>query len=206
MRPQEPAVIGLLYLVAFAVYLLVAFLIVRATVRWAKRTGRSPTKWGWVSALAIYLLVFWDHIPTLVAHEVLCRTVPEVKIYKTFEQWRAEHADVPRPQPVVLTDANAKDKRGHDVVLSNTRFATRILSAGVWSLSTAITHEQVLDITTDEVLVERQMVGSGHGSLGASQSWQAMKVWLNLSDCIPDSKYFHGEARKFKSAHEFTPW
>lgn len=205
-RAWRPAVIGLIYLVAFAVYLLVAFLIVRATVRWAKRTGRSPTKWGWGSALAIYLLVFWDHLPTLIAHEVLCRTVPDVKIHKTFEQWKAEHPGEARPKPVALADANAKDKRGHDVVLSNTRFATRILDERVWPLSTGTTHEQVIDITTDEVFVERRMVGSGYGSLGASQSWQAMKIWLNLSDCIPDSNRFHGESRKLKSAHELMPW
>jgi len=202
MHPQEPAVIGLLYLVAFAVYLLVAFLIVRATVRWAKRTGRSPTKWGWVSALAIYLLVFWDHIPTLVAHEVLCRTVPEVKIYKTFEQWRAEHAGEARPAAIAPGRGFQKDREGRYVSLANSRFGLRSLSRNIGPLSTHITRYQLIDYTTEEVLLERFGVGSGHGSLGASSSWQAMKVWLDLGTCWPSSTIYNVESLKFETSHE----
>ena len=194
--------IGLLYLVAFAVYLLVAFLIVRATVRWAKRTGRSPTKWGWVSALAIYLLVFWDHIPTLIAHEVLCRTVPEVKIYKTFEQWRAEHRDERKPTAIASERGFEKDRDGRLVSMANSRFGNRGLNSHIGPLSTRIMSDQIIAYPTEEVLIERLAVGSGYGSLGASTSWQAMKVWLNLESCWPDSGQFHIEARKFKSAHE----
>jgi hypothetical protein len=200
-RAWRPAVIGLIYLVAFAVYLLVAFLIVRATVRWAKRTGRSPTTWGWGSALAIYLLVFWDHLPTLIAHEVLCRTVPDVKIYKTFEQWKAEHPGEARPVAIAPGGGFQKDREGRYVSMANSRFGIRTVSTRIGPLSTSITREQIIDLPTEEVLVERVMTGSGYGSLGASSSWQAMKIWLNLDGCVPDSMRFHAEAKMFASSH-----
>lgn len=203
-RAWRPAVIGLIYLVAFAVYLLVAFLIVRATVRWAKRTGRSPTKWGWGSALAIYLLVFWDHLPTLIAHEVLCRTVPEVKIHKTFEQWKAEHPGEARPVAIAPGGGFQKDREGRLVSMANSRFGIRSVSRDLPLISTGIVREQYVDVQRNEVIAERFVVVSGHGSLGASRSWQAMKIWVNHEPCAPDSRLYGQETLKYSQAH-ITP-
>lgn len=84
---------GLAYIVAFAVYLLVSIGVVVKVVRTAKRNNRSPWGWGGAAALVMYLLVFWDHIPTLLMHKYYCEKEAGFWVYKTPEQWIKEHPE-----------------------------------------------------------------------------------------------------------------
>ena len=86
--------IGLIVLMVIGVYLAAFYLVVRATVRWARNNGRSTKRWGWIAALAMYLPVFWDHIPTVLLHQYLCATEQGFWVYKTVEEWQQENPGV----------------------------------------------------------------------------------------------------------------
>ena len=85
---------GLVVFAAIAVYLIVSIAVVAFSARAAKKKGRSPWRWGGGAALVMYLLVFWDYIPTVVAHKYYCEKEAGFWVYKTVEQWKAENPGV----------------------------------------------------------------------------------------------------------------
>ena len=65
---------GLMVLGFFAVYLALSVWAVKAASGWAKANNKKPWLWGGLAAFVMYNLVFWDLIPTLIAHKYYCST------------------------------------------------------------------------------------------------------------------------------------
>lgn len=86
--------LGLMVLLALGIYLTVSALAIWLAARWAKKRGRSVWVWGGLAAFAMYNLVFWDLIPTLVMHKYYCSTQAGFWVYKTPEQWVKENPGV----------------------------------------------------------------------------------------------------------------
>jgi len=87
---------GLIVLLLIAAYLAISVMVVKKTMIWAQSSGRSPRRWGWIAGLTMYLLVFWDLIPTVLLHQYLCATEQGLWIYKTVEEWQRENPGVAR--------------------------------------------------------------------------------------------------------------
>ena len=85
---------GFVIVIALALYLLISMGVIAWAIRHAKKSGKSTLRWGWGAALAMYLLVFWDWIPTVVAHKYYCDTQAGFWVYKTPEQWKQENPGV----------------------------------------------------------------------------------------------------------------
>jgi len=82
---------GFLILGAMGVYLLVSVGVVLAAIGYARKNGRSAKRWGWGAALVMYLIPFWDWLPTVAVHQYYCATESGFWIYKTFDQWKREN-------------------------------------------------------------------------------------------------------------------
>jgi hypothetical protein len=145
----------------------------------------------------MYLLLFWDHIPTVLAHKYYCSTIPEAKIFKTFDQWQAEHANEPRPTPVSGSDGIRRDSHGNRVSMANSRFGSRVLGDKVGPLITGVTRWQVIDVQNEEVLVEHTEVSSFPGRTGFGQ-W---KLWLSQELCSSQTPQVAEEGSRFSRAH-----
>jgi hypothetical protein len=50
------------------------FLVIKATVGWAKKRDRSAWGWGFLTAFFMYNLVFWDWIPSIALQSYYCKT------------------------------------------------------------------------------------------------------------------------------------
>ena len=85
---------GLMVLGFFAVYLALSVWAVTAASGWAKANNKKPWLWGGLAAFVMYNLVFWDLIPTLIAHKYYCETQAGFWVYKTPEQWVKENLGV----------------------------------------------------------------------------------------------------------------
>lgn len=85
---------GLIVLVVIGLYLLISVGVVRWAIGYARKNGKNAKRWGWGAALGMYLLVFWDWIPTVVAHKYYCSTEAGFWVYKTPEQWKKENPGV----------------------------------------------------------------------------------------------------------------
>jgi hypothetical protein len=134
---------GLIILVVLGLYLALSAWVVWGTVRWAKNTNRKPWRWGLLAGLIMYLLVFWDHIPTLVAHKYYCDKYAGFTVHKTVEQWKQEnpgvaeglHADnraksydlMPGIERLDLNERLAKDRFMESLLLGIVKRESRIV-------------------------------------------------------------------------------
>ena len=84
---------------AWPLVLLVAILLgfviaILFGVAYAKRHGKRSWLWPMLGFLVVFLPIFWDWIPTVVAHKYYCATEAGFWIYKTPEQWNKENPGV----------------------------------------------------------------------------------------------------------------
>ncbi len=86
--------LGLAILFIFGVYVAISIGVTWYAIRWARKRGRRAWLWGCVAAFAMYNVMFWDLVPTLVMHEYYCRTQAGFWPYVTFEEWERENPGV----------------------------------------------------------------------------------------------------------------
>jgi len=174
---------ALVVMAVLALYLLVALLVVRAAVRAARRRGIAGWKWGLPAALAMYLLVFWDHVPTLLAHRYYCQRHAGLTVHKTPEQWRAENPEV--------QFGSSKNFAG--------RFELRTTKKKIPLLPVFVFEDAIVDVNDDRKLVVVKSVASGYGSLGTvgtNSGWSVLKFWVGCATCYPRD----GRFRDFREA------
>lgn len=82
--------LGLMYLGAAALYLVVLILV----VHWAWRAGRvnggslvKASAFALLGFLVVYLPVFWNHLPIVLTHRSMCTNDAGSKVYVTPQQW-----------------------------------------------------------------------------------------------------------------------
>ena len=85
---------GFVIVVVGAAYLLISIGVVVGTVSYARKHGRSVKRWGWGAALVMWLIPFWDWLPTVAAHQYYCATESGFWVYKTLDQWKKENPGV----------------------------------------------------------------------------------------------------------------
>lgn len=85
---------GFVVLVALGLYLLISIGVVKGAVVYARKSGKSAIRWGFGAALLMYLIPFWDWIPTVAMHQYYCATEAGFWVYKTPEQWKQENPEV----------------------------------------------------------------------------------------------------------------
>ena len=86
--------IGLLYIIFLAVYLSASIGLTYLSYR--STAARYNKGWvgGWLAALVMYNLVFWDWIPTYVMHKYYCSTQAGFWVYTSPAQWIKENPDM----------------------------------------------------------------------------------------------------------------
>lgn len=85
---------GLVVFGAIGLYLLISVGVVLWAIRYAKKNGKSVKKWGWGAVLVMYLIPFWDWIPTVAVHQFYCAKDAGFWVYKTLDQWKGENPGV----------------------------------------------------------------------------------------------------------------
>ena len=86
--------IALLYIAFFVVYGLVSVFVIHKSYRFTKTRYSKGWVGGWLAALIMYNLVFWDWIPVYVMHKYYCSTQAGFWVYKSPEQWIKENPDM----------------------------------------------------------------------------------------------------------------
>ncbi|MEO6976087.1 MAG: hypothetical protein ABI144_09505, partial [Gallionella sp.] len=150
--------IGLMYLVFFAVYLLVSVAAVRGAIGYARKNGKSAKRWGWGAAFVMYSLVFWDWIPTVAVHQYYCAKDSGFWVYKTLDQWKAENPGVAETL-VANKNSPYKSEQFDDgygttkTYFLNERFTWSITKQDMFGLLPIVREEQLVrDVAKNEVL------------------------------------------------------
>lgn len=183
--------IGLIVFPAALLYLLLSIIVVRWAIRYAKDHGRSAKRWGWGAALVMYLIPFWDWLPTVATHQYYCAKDSGFWVYKTVDQWKAENPGVMETlvdnSPYEYPNWPTENWRGKKIASINHRFGMLYInhltnSEGgelfmhVWRWQT-----ELVDKKTGEVLAREVDFSTGNGLIGGEPE---LRFWLHSDGCI----------------------
>jgi len=175
---------GLLVLLGIGLYLLISFAVVHGAISYARRSGKSPKRWGWGAAFVMYSLVFWDWIPTIAAHQYYCATEAGFWAYKTPEQWKKENPGVMETLVANNIPITVKSQDDGSNWSSTEQLNQRINQVGTQS-GPLLLHlwryeAELVDNETNEVLVKSVDFSTSGRVQRADRSW---KFWLETRHC-----------------------
>jgi hypothetical protein len=191
--------IALIYLVALLLYLALSIAVVVGVGRWAVRNGKK--RWAWMTGAAtvMYLLVFWDLVPTIVMHRYLCSTYAGVTIHKTPEVWLAENRGGPKGP---LKDVKELFPGRHDSGNAKPDGRLALGSSMTWRapLPVVTTKTVLVDRLNGEALVEKRTVDSGYPEPGTIGGWRLHFLWLRQPSCSLSNDNFTSVNKEFLAA------
>lgn len=179
-------------LVVFAVmgfYLMLSVVAVIGAVRYARKNGKRAWLWGSGVALVMYLIPFWDWMPTVAMHRYYCATEAGFWVYKTPEQWMKENPGV--METLVANKGwpsrhEERDDGREKVVIQiyNERFNVVENKKDVSSLLPIIrVEEHLIDVQKNEVLGRLVVFGSGNSVKNTVGPPGPLKFWLHNAYC-----------------------
>ncbi len=176
---------GLVILGALAFYLLISIFVVIGAIKHAKKTGKSAKRWGWSVALVMYLIPFWDWIPTVAVHQYYCRTEAGFWVYKTVDQWKKENPGV--METLVANKGAPSTRQGDmtnytDTYFLNQRFYWVIKRFNDPFLNQWRHEQEVVDSKENNVLA--RYVDFSTAQIRAGGGWYGWKFWLHNEHCI----------------------
>lgn len=180
---------GLVVFAVMGLYLLLSVAAVIGAVRYARKNGKRVWLWGSSVALVMYLIPFWDWIPTVAMYRYYCATEAGFWVYKTPEQWMKENPGVMETLVANKGWPSRHEERegGHmkiDTALLNERFNILVVQQDVMSsLSIIRRQEELLDLRTHETLARYVDFSSGHSVAYTVGPPGPMKFWLHKGEC-----------------------
>lgn len=198
---------GLMYLFAFIIYIVLFIGVVMGAIKVAKAKGKSKKLWGGMAAFIMYNLVFWDFLPTLLLHQYYCKKEAGFWVYKTAEQWRKENpgvvvGSIKPPEGMELNDRGNGEmvmpdgtklvfttyRDGHqslefynsdgsDGYWLNDRFYYVTSSKKTSIVDVSIDNAKVVDVLTGKIMMEGMQV--------FATPENQIKIWVHYPACGP---------------------
>jgi hypothetical protein len=175
---------GAVILGALTLYLLLSIGVVKWAAGYARRNGRTVWRWGGLAALVMYLIPFWDWLPTVAVHRYYCSKEAGFWVHKSVEQWKEENPGVLEALPA------SNDQKGQFTGDRNNFVSTEFVNPRIkyvlkhngplpihrWKLE-----GKLVDEKTGEVLARHLDFSTSQYRRRAGPS--GWKVWLNDSGC-----------------------
>jgi hypothetical protein len=187
---------GLAVLAALGAYLWLSVRLTKRAAAAARARGIAGWKWGIPTALAMYHLIFWDAIPTVLAKRYYCQKDAGLVIHKTAEQWMAENPGV--AEALKWTDnAPSAGGRDHQTYFYNDRFIWKVTSDPVF-LSVRRYRQRVIDVKTNEVVIDFVDYSSG-ARYSSINELNDLRMMFHTSKSCGSL----GNAKPFKTKNDF---
>lgn len=158
--------------------------VVPMAVRYAAKHGRSKWRWGIGAFLLVYLPIFWDWIPTVVAHKYYCEKDSGFWVYKTLEQWKAENPGVMETLTTqrVRPHQHVGDMRNYvSTSTVNQRFDYVNKKSGPFLFGVWQHNQEIIDSKTGTVLARQVDFSTGNGNVGGEPE---LKFWVHSDNCF----------------------
>ncbi|HYD57877.1 MAG TPA: hypothetical protein VEB41_13295 [Burkholderiales bacterium] len=187
---------------AIALYAFALLALVLSAYRFARRRGfgrKRRVALAVVVFFAGYLPLFWDHIPTVVAHEYYCQKEAGIWVFKTPEQWVTENADALRAiHRADYLPGLADPQAGVTREKLSSRFSRETVRSRLTLLPLTITRRTILDTHTDVVLARQVSVVTGYGTPALATEWHDLKFWLSSKSCAPGLREFSNLTTQYR--------
>ncbi len=157
-----------------------------------KKLGVPAPRWAVGMALLVLLLT-WDTLPTWLAFTYYSNREAGVTVYKTLEQWKAEHPDeAARLKPRAKGSQPSKRNLGGGMTLTEMNERLGYTSQRFDKLTSNVyAHRfEIIDMPTNEVLLRYVQIGAGNGGGLATggDGWWAF--WLVHGPTYKDFEVF----------------
>lgn len=196
---------GLVILVAMGLYLLISIGVVMWAASYARRHGKSATRWGWSAALVMYLIPFWDWLPTVATHQYYCATESGFWVYKTPDEWKAENPGVLETLVNRRGDPSSDTGDTENFTIThhwNERFNSVFKRKGPFFFSIWQWDQEIVDVKTGEILSRRVDFSMGNGHIGGEPE---LRFWMHKDGCRDSENQaisFVKFAKQFKGAEK----
>ena len=198
--------VGLAAVFGLALYLLLSAFAVWLSVRYARAHQKSARKYGVATALALYLVVFWDWIPIEATYKYRCWRNGGFTEFKSLDQWRAEHPGVAETlRPDLGTGSETDGNRTRFRL--NQRFAWDIYRI-VHAMEIGERREEIVDTVTGEVLARYVDFRTTQNADNPSRFFD-YKIWVGGGSCerterMTDEKQFYLIKYQFQFQKEYV--
>ncbi|MBW9265809.1 MAG: hypothetical protein K1563_20300 [Candidatus Thiodiazotropha sp. (ex. Lucinisca nassula)] len=193
-------VVGFIILIGLIVYLVISAVMIFLGVRYARKKGIPGWKGGVITAVVMYLLMFWDFIPFHVAHKYYCATEGGFTLNKTLEEWKAENPGVAETLTYKRSSDYTKSSNKRKYVL-NQRFSWDIVTTKHF-LGIRKNNNHIIDTGTGEILAQYVDFSSGQNSHDPNE-FRDFKFWIYTRSCEKDgNKINRSQFYKFESQVE----
>lgn len=205
--------IGLIIYLVIGVYLCLWAAVVVFSYRMTFKASQSKKKAFSVAIvffLIMYLIPFWDLIPTLVMHKYYCSTQAGFWVYKTPDEWVTENSDI--ANTLKNYDKSNIESLGNNrqKYHINERFVEEINRSIEVFHAVSRTEKTLRDKKTNQVLAKRTdfFFGAGMSSIhsgGSLEEWRRFFVffWFDSRRCKiindPSEKNYLSLVNKFES-------
>ena len=191
---------GFVIFLAMAMYLLLSLGMVAGAISYAKKNGKSIKKWGLGAALVMYMIPFWDWLPTVVIHQFYCAKDSGYWVYKTPDQWKTENPGVletlvANRTPVLVSHEGNQDS-WVDAEMLNQRIKIVSKRNGPLFLHRWRWEGEWVDSKNNEVLARYVDFYTSHERRQAG--WSGWKFWLATDHCVG----YQEQAIKFSKSIE----
>ena len=191
--------LGLAVLFFFVVYFLLLIVVTSKAVAWAKAHNRKPWLWGGLVAFVMYNLVFWDWIPTVVAHKYYCSTQAGFTEYKTLEEWKKENPnDYKSLKWKEISDDYEDIENNRRVMILNQRFLLITSYHRLNLIPVTVFQFQLVDKKNNEILGKYTEIGTGYNNPMLTGGLQGFKnIWLDMGSCEGNEKTLYTKFVEF---------
>lgn len=168
---------GFVVFMVMGVYLLISLGVVTWAVGHAKKNGKSVKKWGWGAALVMFLIPFWDWLPTVAVHQYYCAKDSGFWVYKTLDQWKAENPGVMLTEDKTTQMRRVGDDENHiDTQVLNQRFRwLREKRQLIPQLPIYAVKHEIEDVNSGVV--------ARHIDFASGKGRDYLKFWMNVPSC-----------------------
>jgi hypothetical protein len=175
---------GLVIFLAMGLYLLISLGVVAWAIVYAKKHGKSAKKWGWGAALVMYLIPFWDWLPTVATHQYYCAKDAGFWVYKTVDQWKAENPGVMETLVYDKDMPHIQTPYGRATVM-NQRFLHIYKQEGPFPLNRWRIEREIRDSKNGVVIAREVKFSTSQERRQAG--WTGWKFWLDSERCSIES-------------------
>ena len=177
--------IGLIYLIVMGGHLLLSIWVVNLAVIQARKRSKPGWHYGVPAGIAMFLVLYWDLIPTHAVHRYYCLVDGGFTVNKTLEEWKRENPGVaetlvPNKEPGATTTGN---RRRYTL---NQRF--------VWDIYTTKNlfgirkkDKRIVDVVTGETLATYIDFDTDIKALSLEpRDFRDLRLWLESNSCEID--------------------
>lgn len=190
---------GLVVFAVMGLYLVLAIFVVTWAINHAKKHGKSVKRWGWGAALVMYLIPFWDWIPTVAMHRYYCEKEAGFWVYKTPEQWMKENPGVMEMLVYNKTMPHTQTPYGTATVL-NERFIHLYKYEGSFPLNRWRIETEIRDSKNGDVIARE--IGFSTSQERRQAGWTGWKFWLDSERCTIENHRDRGSFDKITAQLE----